>query len=275
MNELRSRVAAVYREELAEELAAGLPILRRIPCTQVIRLVDYLTGLDPGEQANLMDGLAWFASVGATPELFAAEWAQAQQHPAIARMRAALAFRGVAAGYRYTPIKILSGIAGNEAGGGLAGWFKNFTFSDLEMRPSEELLPPPHHVEAVKPARLKRLVDKAFAALYAPQRSTAGSELTQYAGVFESWKTIVKVLFAPSGRQNPRQLQYIVTLTSSDPNDGRLPGGGIYEGLWSLNTTWDYITEENAERSVETLRDLIVRLVRLANRVGELARRGT
>ena len=40
-----------------------------------------------------------------------------------------------------------------------------------------------------------------------------------------------------------------------------------YEALWGANTGWDYLTEENAARSIDLLDELLLRLVRLFERV--------
>lgn len=259
--DVTTAIAALFRAELGEEMAAELPTLRRIPSTLVVRFIDYLTALAAPEQATLLDALASaVATAIASPQAGALTQSQ---HPALAQLNAALAFRGFNGGFRYTPIKILSGIAKNKAIGGVDGWLRNLQCSELEMRPRDDLLPPPYSVEPVKPARLKRLVDKALEALLAPERTKFGSELTQYVGVWEGWKVTVKVLFAPGGRVNPRQLEYIVSVASADAAKSVPEGGGTYEGMWWLRATWDYITEENAERSVAALKDLIIYLTRL------------
>src|SRR5437762_1566857 len=56
--DLLSNIAALVREELDQEAAAGFPKLTRIPSTGVIRLLDYLASLPPAEHAPLRDALA-------------------------------------------------------------------------------------------------------------------------------------------------------------------------------------------------------------------------
>jgi hypothetical protein len=257
MSELRTNVAALLRAELAHEASAGFPILSRTPCTQVVRFLDYWTTLAAADQDALLNSLARLASVIAEPERAAAEMAQRQQDPALARLSAAVAFRGFAGGYRCTPIKILGGIAKNKAIGNLEDWLKTCGCSALERQPRPELLPSPDCIVPVKPARLKKLVNETLTALFAPRKESLGSDGCKYVGGFEQSPLTVTVLLAPQGRQNPRQLQYLVN-------------GGTYEGLWHCHAIWDYITEENAERSVKLLNDLVVYLVRLMKRVDEL-----
>jgi hypothetical protein len=260
MSELRSNVAALIRNDLAQEASAGFPILSRTPCTQVVRFLDYWATLPTADQDALLDSLARLASVIAEPERAAVEMAQRQQDPALARLGAAVAFRGFAGGYRCTPIKILGGIAKNKAIGNVEDWLKTSGCSALELQLRPELLPSPDCIVPVKPARLKKLVDKMLTALFAPRKESLGSDGCKYVGEFDQSPLTVTVLFAPPGRQNPRQLQYLVN-------------GGTYEGLWHCHAIWDYITEENAERSVKLLRDLVFYLVGFMKRVNELRQR--
>jgi hypothetical protein len=176
MSELRSNVAALIRNDLAHEASAGFPMLKRIPCTQVVRLLDYWATLAGEEQGSLLDALARLASVIAEPERAAAEMAQRQQDSALARLSAAVAFRGFAGGYRCTPIKILGGV------GNLADWVKTCGCSALERQPRPELLPSPDCIVPVKPARLKKLVDKMVTALFAPRKESLGSDGCKYVG---------------------------------------------------------------------------------------------
>jgi hypothetical protein len=43
-----------------------------------------------------------------------------------------------------------------------------------------------------------------------------------------------------------------------------------YERLWDANLGWDYLTEENAARSIDLLMELIIYLADLAGRVNRL-----
>jgi hypothetical protein len=262
MSQLRSNVAALIRAELAEEATAGFPKLKRVPSTQVVRFLDYWATVTSADQDMSLDSLSRLASVMAEPERAAVEMAERQQDPTLARLNAATAFRGFAGGYRCTPIKILAGIAKNKAIGNLEDWLKTCGCSVLERQPRPELLPSVDCIEPVKPARLKKLTDKMLTALFAPRKESLGSDGCKYVGEWEQSSLTVTVLFAPQGRQNPRQLQYVVN-------------GGTYEGLWHLHAIWDYITEENAGRSVELLRELVVYLAQLVKGMNEITKSST
>jgi hypothetical protein len=264
MSEARARVSALYRAELAQEVAAGFPRLKRLPNTQVIRLADYLTALAAPERDALLDAMAHFNAAALVPAQYAAEGAERERHPVFGRFLAATAFRGLAGGYRYTPVKILGGIARDQAIGGLEGWIKHQAVSGLERQPPEGLVPDLGCLTPVKPAKLKKLVEAAFAKVFAPPPVKLASDCWKYVGVIENSQVVVDLFFGPQGRVNPRQLQYTLRAAAGDPNDWRY---ATYEGLWSLNTVWDYLTEENAERSAALLAELVVYLTGLVARV--------
>jgi hypothetical protein len=261
-------MCTLFRAEFTQEVSAGFPRLRRIPNTQVIRFLDYLTGLGPAEQDALLDAMAHFNAAAVSPQVYAAEAVERQQHPVFGRLLSALAFRGLVDGYRYTPVKMLSGLVKSYAAtGGLDEFLRASGSSVLALQPRPELLPNLDCLVLVKPTRLKKLVDRAFAGLFAPQKVPLGSDACKYIGHLDESRLTVDVLFAPPSRMNPRQLQYLVKVaTAADPAGG----GATYEGLWSLHAVWDYVTEENAERSVALLAELLVYLKGLVLRVREL-----
>jgi hypothetical protein len=270
MPEQRPRLCALYRSELAGEAAAGFPRLKRIPSTQVIRFLDYYAGLGRQGQDALLSAIAHFNSAALDPELYAAEAGQRQQHPVFGRFLAAMAFRTLTQGYRYTPMKLLAGLAkGAAATGGLAAWARSMGYSGLELQPPAELLPNLDCINPVKPARLRKLIDRALAGLFSPQKTTFGSELSRYSGTYGQTQLSVDVIFAPSSRLNPRQLQYMVKAMVPG---GSEPESATFEGLWSLHSTWDYLTEENADRSVDLLAELVVYLTGLIGRVQVVTR---
>ncbi len=268
MSDLRIRLGALYRSELSDEANAGFPRLRRIPSTPVVRFLDYFATLERSEQEGLMDAIAHFNAGATSAEQYAAEAAQRQQHPVFSRFMAAVTSGGLGRGYRYTPMKILGGLAKDCAAiGGLQGWASRGGFSELELRPREDLLPDLTCLEPVKTPRLKKLIDKAFARLFSPQKATFGSDLTKYTGLHGESQVTVDVIFGPAGRLNPRQLQYHVKAAQA----GRpAQSAAAFEGLWSLQAVWDYLTEENAARSVDLLAELVVYLTGVVTRVQAL-----
>jgi len=54
VSDLRSKVVALLRADLADEAAAGFPRLNRIPYTDIIWFLDYYAGLATTERAALL-----------------------------------------------------------------------------------------------------------------------------------------------------------------------------------------------------------------------------
>lgn len=267
MSELRTRVSALLRKEFAQEATAGFPRLKRLPNTGAIRFLDYLNGLESAEQGALLDALAHFNTAVFFPELAGSEVAERQQHPVFGPFLEAMAFRGFGGGYRYTPVKLLAGIAKDQAVGGLEGWIKNFGFTGLELQPREDLLPNLDCLKPIAPARLRKLIDKALATLFKAQKTKLASDHLRYEGVLGTATIKVDLLFAPAGPGRPRQLQYLLRIFLGGDFTW---GYANYEGLWSLPCNWDYLTEENAPRSIDLLAELVTYLTGLAGRVRDL-----
>ena len=61
--ELRSRVAAQIRRDLAEEMEAGFPLLRRFPNSEMIGMPDFVSHLSTAERESLLDALALYATL--------------------------------------------------------------------------------------------------------------------------------------------------------------------------------------------------------------------
>ncbi len=267
MSEIRKQISALLRTEFSREAATGFSKLRRIPSTQVIRFMDYFTGLAPAEMEALLEALAHFNSAAFFPELAGTDIAERQQHPVFGTFMQAMAFQGFGGGYRYTPVKLLAGIAKDATVGGIEGWIKQMGFTGLALEPREDLLPNLDCLNPIPPAKLRKLIDSALTNLFDAQKTKIGSELLRYAGVLGTTRIKVDLIFAPRGLVRPRQLQYLMRI---------LPVGDFtwsyatYEGLWSLPANWDYLTEENAPRSIELLAELVTYLTDLAMRVREL-----
>ena len=60
--DLRTRIAAEIRRELADEAAAGFPLLRRLPASQTAGVPAFFAGLSADEREGLLDGLVWHAT---------------------------------------------------------------------------------------------------------------------------------------------------------------------------------------------------------------------
>ena len=60
---LRARIAAVVREDLAAEAAAGFPLLRRFPNSEIASVPGYVSRLTEPDRGRLIDALAHYSTL--------------------------------------------------------------------------------------------------------------------------------------------------------------------------------------------------------------------
>ena len=265
MADARSRVVALLRADFAEEASAGFPRLRQIPCTYFIRFLDYFASLDPAAQDALLDGMARFGSAVFFPDAGTADYDERRQHPAVRRFDAMLQSAEFNGGYRYVDVKSLCMVARTRELGGLDGWIESRGFSGLALQPREDLLPDLRYLQPPKPAALRKLVDAAFQKLFAAQRSGTGGGNWRYTGSLAEDRLTV---WLDLGSQ-VSQLRYGVTV--ENPAHTIRVVRVAYESLWLHHLGWDYLTEENAARSVDLLAEQVVYIARLAERINSPA----
>jgi hypothetical protein len=109
---------------------------------------------------------------------------------------------------------------------------------------------------------LRKLVDAALKPLL-PEKEGGGNFL--YSGPLGSSVASVWVDFGSI----MGQICYGVSVTNT-PHTIRMRRLS-FETLWFQHGGWDYLTEENAEHAITLLPELIKYLVRLADRVNEVA----
>src|ERR1700730_9939174 len=80
--ELRSRVAAQLRRDLAEEMEAGFPLLRRFPNSEMAGMPDFVSRLSTEERESMLDALALYATLQWDHEKFL----EKRKNPAIPRL---------------------------------------------------------------------------------------------------------------------------------------------------------------------------------------------
>ncbi len=264
-----SSIAALLRSDFAEEAGAGFPRLTRIPCTAIIKFLDYFDSLVPAERESLLDVLARFGAMRFLPvQRINREYQELRvNNPAYVRFWAAIESQAFTYGYRYWDVKMTKMTLSDPET--LAAIAKNRSTLAWRPRddPRQDLLPDPDlgHLQPAKAALLRQLVGKAFAGLFCTEkRKLAGGE-TGYTGSIGATKLTAWVDFG----SRAAQLRYGVSIASADRtiSVSRLS----YEDLWLTNLGWDYLTEENASRSVELLCEQVVYLVSLLDRVTALS----
>jgi hypothetical protein len=244
------------RAEFAAEQSSGFARLRRIPDTRVIRFLDTFTGLSPTEQSEVVDTLTEWSSYGFLDQL---------RPPAVVeRFSRCTAPPALAEGIRYTGVNLLAGLVKTRQYGSLERWLTAQGTTGLAAQPSEHLARRLEDLKPIKIPTLRRLVQRAFAARFATASQDMGSEFWRYQGTLG--ETAVSVEIRYSGRMTRPQLQYGVEV--AHPDVRRRLGGITFEGVLGVGFGWwDYLTVENAERSVALLCDLVEYAARLPERL--------
>jgi hypothetical protein len=128
----------------------------------------------------------------------------------------------------------------------------------MALTPREDLLPDLALLKPAKPALLRKLAGKALQQRGFTLEVSRGAEQKYVNGVGD------KVRIDYGSRMG--QLCYSVSAVRGST---RLVMAS-FESLWSQPGGWDYLTEENAERSVTLLPELVEYLIGLTERVRDL-----
>ena len=141
------------------------------------------------------------------------------------------------------------------------------TRATLDFIPRDDmpavLVPDPDftHLKPAKAPLLRKLIDKAFKEMFAEGKQKLPGGETGYTGVFENTNITVWIDFAARGLQ----LRYGVSIP--DETKTVFVSRLAYEDLWGGGLGWDYLTEENAEASIDLMCELVARVVRLRNAI--------
>ena len=242
------------RSQFAEEQSTGFARWRRIPDTQVIRFLDHFASLNDDEQTKLAALLAEWASYPFSgtplPPVVQEQYTRARTIP------------GRAGGLRYTNVNLLAGL--QKVHGDLVNWFQKQGLQGTALELPELLVGDSSELVPVRPARLRRLVQTAFAQRFSATARDLGSESWRYEGT--RGETSVSVVVRYSGRMSRPQLDYQVQVRKA--NQARATRPFCYESLFGVgHGRWDYLTQANTERSVELLGELVEYVVTFAERL--------
>lgn len=251
-------IIPLLRAELETEVAAGFPRLGRVPQTGVCRFLDYFGDLGQAERAELLDALAQRAA----PAFGAGGLHGVPSPAAFERYWKATTTQGpYCGGYRYCDVKFLASIPKVKEFGGYEGWVEKFQrpwASERALTPRADLLPSFECLVPVAAPVLKKLVKSVLQAKGYSVGSAKGAEHTYY---------------HPSGAEihmdfgsRLGQIRYGI----APPGASARVSTRNLESLWGQVGGWDYLTEENAPRSVEFLTESIDYLVALNERISAL-----
>jgi hypothetical protein len=229
-------------------------MLKRIPSTRIVRFLDYWGDLTAEEQHELADALVDRGSNYLTLRLPSSP----PSGDAYSRFAEATQWRGFGGGLRYTPIKLLAGVAKDSAIGGLPGWCRTLGFSGQSLIPPESLLAGVESIVPVKTASLRRRLEAALIPLAAPKVRKMGEGMWNYRGMLDGCAISLTTIYGQ--RLCDPDLQYTVVIERGGWLTSNLT---CYEALLGVgNGAWDYLTEENVDRSVVLLCELLQWLAR-------------
>ena len=149
----------------------------------------------------------------------------------------------------------------------VAGWLQSAGITGLAAQPPENLA---RHLEELIPVKipaLRRMAGAALARRFGANAQDFGSEIWRYEGQLEG--TPLKVTIRYSGRMARPQMAYEVEVAH---RAWPLTGVRFESILGAGFGMWNYLTRENAERSVALLCDLVGYVAELPERLpkGEL-----
>lgn len=261
-------IAVVIRRELESEAAAGFPTLLRIPSTDIIKLLDYIATLPPAELDPLIASRAHLAALHFFPAPLIARAHELFRTTDPTTLRRAEAFQAppYSYGLRYLDIRMhRAAMRDPQSAAELAK-----TRARLDFLPRDDLperlvgTTPIRDIETIKAPELRKLLNQLLKGRlgFAAQKRVGG-ELV-YDGVIDGVPLRVSIIFS----NLYAQMTYGVTWSARDR--GLLAQRLTYEVLWGAGTGWDYLTADNAGRSIDLLEELLHRIARLCTQVQAL-----
>ena len=266
--DLLSSIEALVREELGREAAAGFPKLTRIPSIGVIRFLDYFASLPQAEHTPLLDALARLGAMHFFPSpLIAKAHEQVRTtNPALFRMGAAMKSPVFIFGLRYEGLRMSKAILNDPES--LAHMKQTRSTLDFQPRddPPKELVSDPdiRHVQTAKAPLLRKLLNQSLTTLLGVKAVKQPGGDIVYDGSVRGTPLKVRITFS----NLYAQMHYAVTAKIHARNI--LAQQLTYETLWGTNTGWDYLTEENAARSIDLLSELLAILAGFMERIASM-----
>jgi hypothetical protein len=266
--DLLSNIGALLRKRFDEEVDARFPNLSRIPSTGIIRFLDYFALLAPGERDPLLGTVARLGAMQFFPtSQIAAEHEKLRTgDPAYAQFQSAMQSPAFSYGLRYCDLKTARMmLADRQSLDEIAKMRSGLDWQPRDDPPRELVLDPNlRNVQPAKAPLLRKLVNPALTELLSAKGTKLPGGEVAYSGLLGGIPLTVSVDFA-SGLA---QLRYGVKAAIPERNlwFSRL----TYEVLWGPNLGWDYLTEENAPRSIDLLCDRLQFLAQLISQIAAL-----
>jgi hypothetical protein len=251
-------IAELVRAELAQEVEAGFPVLSRIPSTGIVQFLDNFATLEPADRMSLLDALARIAALNFFPApLIARAHEQLRTTDSILiRFYRGMQSGDFAYGLRYLDVRMArAAVRDPETMAHMAR-----TRAALDFQPRDDLpellvgSTPLRDIQTVRAPQLRKLLNPMLLKrLGAKPQKRLGGELV-YEGMIGDIPLRVSIIFS----NIYAQMHYAVTWSVRER--ALLAQRFNYEIMWGSNTGWDYLTEENAARSIDLLDQLLLRL---------------
>ena len=263
-------IAGLIRADLAEEADAGFPTLSRIPNTLVVKVLDHVATLCPAERAMLLDSRARLGALHFFPApLIAKAHEQLRTtDPALLRFQDATKAQPFAYGLRYLDLRMAKAMLRDAESRAMMAQ----TRATLDFTPRDDLpgplvgSTPLLEIETIRAPELRKLLNPMLKRLDITPQKRPGGELI-YEGVIGGVPLRLSIIFS----NLYAQMTYGVTW--SVRGRGLLAQRLGYETFWGASTGWDYLSRENAARSIDLLGELLLRLARLFERILTLPER--
>ena len=263
--DLSSNISGILRADFARELKADFPVLRRIPCTAVIKFLDYQDSLAPEERERLIEELAQAGAMRfSPPPQMSQEYQQfLSANPACAGYLKAVQSQTYGYGLRYSGVKMTK-LMVNDAET-MAFMAKERSKLGWQPRddPPRTLIGDPdlRNLHPAKAPLLRKLTGAALEQLFSTEKKKLPGGETGYSGILRDRHLTVWVDFGSS----LAQLRY--GLSMPDAARRIFVSRLSFEDLWVTSLGWDYLTEENAAGCIELLCEQIKYLVQLVERI--------
>jgi hypothetical protein len=264
-------ISELLKSHLAGEAKAGFPKLTRTPSTSTIQFLDHFGALARADRDSLLAALAQIDALNLLPPPAVRERVEAlvTTNPAFVRYRQAMQSPPFTMGLRYVGLRMFKAMLADR----MTVEMMARTRATLDFIPRDDfpaaLVPDPEPAR-LKPAKaplLRKLIDEAFRELFATGKQKREGGETEYFGVLQGTNIKVAIDFAAMGLQ----LRYGVSIP--DETKATFVWQRSYEDLWAAGSGWDYLTEENAETSINLLCEHITQIVSLRNGVIDLLQR--
>lgn len=213
---LRTNIAALLLGDFKAEAAAGFPVVRRIPSTDAVKFLDYFAALNPADAAALLDALARsHAMQFFPPSTVHPEALESDSNSALVQFRDATRTGQFAYGLLYQDVRhVRTALRDPVSMRYMAETRSKLDFVPRDDPPSE-LMPEPDRlkVQTANAPLLRKLIDRAFAQLFAPRKIKQHGALN-YAGSIGSTELTVSVMYS----NMYGQLHWWVNMPMLNPN---------------------------------------------------------